>query len=460
MVVTMALAVAPALAAFPGRDGELAVVPLHGPGLMMVSANGAHHGVCGACGTVLLARWSPDGQAVALTLKSGGTSLIYGDGSCLDCSAFGGSRSAFTATPSLISTISGGNVTDYGTDGLRKQTVVTGHVTDAVWSAAGELAVVRSGRVLAGPPAHLRSLGRGNSPSWAPGGSRLALVRHGRVLVVGVNRRGVRRLAKGSSPAFSPNGKSVAFIGSNHRLSMVSAGGGRVRRVGHVQGGSVDWQPIRSHPPAACTAPPGSMTVATSSIGVITADSAAIPGYAETAPAYMGCLLSTGRERLLARYDFQSIDAASSAGDFVIAGNFAAFSEDDSDPHYGGSSEVVHVFDLVNGTQSNSLGGEQAGCPDYNGYDCNSDADQLVLNADGFTAVHTTVAQLGATGASGGQVTEQILAVDSTGTHVEDTVTQSVSGPLAALASLTDLQLSGDTLTWLHDGSPRSATLQ
>ncbi len=83
-----------------------------------------------------------------------------------------------------------------------------------------------------------------------------------------------------------------------------------------------------------------------------------------------------------------------------------------------------------------------------------------LLNSEGFTAVHTSVTQLATTIASAAQVTEQILAVDSTGMHVEDTVTESESGYNLPPPHLTDLQLTGDTLTWLHDGSPRTATLQ
>jgi hypothetical protein len=87
-------------------------------------------------------------------------------------------------------------------------------------------------------------------------------------------------------------------------------------------------------------------------------------------------------------------------------------------------------------------------------YDCSSAADQLVLNAQGFTAVHTTVVQYGASTA-----TEQIQAADTTGVHVEDgaSIAHPLDGPPAPL--LTGLQLSGNTLSWEHAGTPESAQL-
>lgn len=466
------LAAAPALGAFPGRNGMLAVTPLHGAGLLLTNSRGAdQHRICpqsGTCPVAMTPRWSPDGQAITFSSPDNqGVSIVYDDGSCLDCQQFGvstltssgASAPAFTSTPGLLSAVFGGNVIDYGSDGLQKLTVLSGHVSDAVWSAQGELAAVRSERVLAGRPGHLHSLGRGTSPSWAPGGARLALVRRGWVTVVRLGHHSDRRLAKGSAPAFSPDGRWIAFIGRGSRLSVVASDGGHVHRVGDIQGRYVDWQPVIANHPS-CTAPPGSTIVASSATGIVTSDSGPTPAYLGnfSALGYMGCLFSTGRERLLTRYDFQSIDGLTSASGFVTIGNLVALLENWTDDHYGGSSETVRVFDLSSGAQSQSLGGQQASCADYDGYGCYSQAGQLVMNADGFTAVHTTVSQLGAIGASGASTTEQIVAVDSTGAHVEDTITLPESGPPPAM--LTDLQLSGDTLTWLHDGSSRTTTLQ
>ncbi len=50
---------------------------------------------------------------------------------------------------------------------------------------------------------------------------------------------------------------------------------------------------------------------------------------------------------------------------------------------------------------------------------------------------------------------EEIVASDHTGVHTLDTVTRSPTEPPA----LTDLTINGDTLTWSHNGAPKSAQL-
>lgn len=52
---------------------------------------------------------------------------------------------------------------------------------------------------------------------------------------------------------------------------------------------------------------------------------------------------------------------------------------------------------------------------------------------------------------------EQIVANDSTGVHILDSIP--TPGPDPAPPLLSQLALSGDTLTWSHAGSPRSAQL-
>ena len=94
----------------------------------------------------------------------------------------------------------------------------------------------------------------------------------------------------------------------------------------------------------------------------------------------------------------------------VAAGDYAGLVEDNQDPHYGGTTEIVRVFDLRTGAQDTRLGGEENGCPDYD-YDWCSTADGLVLGADGFSAVHTTSPST----TPPTPLTEHILAADSTG---------------------------------------------
>ena len=50
--------------------------------------------------------------------------------------------------------------------------------------------------------------------------------------------------------------------------------------------------------------------------------------------------------RLLERFDSQSEDSTSVVSSAAIAGNYAALTRPDEDPHYGGSSYAVDVFDL------------------------------------------------------------------------------------------------------------------
>ncbi len=251
---------------------------------------------------------------------------------------------------------------------------------------------------------------------------------------------------------------SIAFIAAGHRLSVVPARGGRVRRVGHVLGRSVDWQPIPAKPPAACIAPPGSTTAAATSTAIVTRDTIPVPPSGFPDSAYMGCLLSTGRERLLENYDLQDYDSTTTAGDVVAAGDYAGWVEDNQDPHYGGSAEIVRVFDLRTGAQDTRLDGEGNGCPDYE-YTCASTADGLVLGADGFSAVHTTVTQFGTPNQTSEERTEQILAADSTGVHILDSTSNQYAINQTPPPLLTGLTLSGDALTWEHAGTPQSAQL-
>ncbi len=79
--------------------------------------------------------------------------------------------------------------------------------------------------------------------------------------------------------------------------------------------------------------------------------------------------------------------------------------------------------------------------------------DNLVINTQGFTAVHTGIND-NCGNAPTTPCEEAIQVSDSTGPHTVDTATSSTGKPV-----LTNLALSGDTLTWQHAGVPESAQL-
>lgn len=450
VVMAFGVLASSASAAFPGGDGLLVVQPFAGRGLLLVDSHtGLVRRICPdgfQCDFARMPRWSPDGRALAFAAFASasngriypeGISLIYPDGSCLACSLPAGSSSpAFTSDPALVSAVAGGSLLEAGIDGVHKATIVRGGVSDAVWSARGDLAIVRSGRVWAGHAGHLRLVGRGDSPSWSPDGSRLALVRKGWILIFQRRTRFIRPLIRGTAPAWSPDGRSIAFIDAGHRLSVVAAAGGRPRRVGNVRGKSVDWQPLPRRPVAGCATPPGSEVLVSSPTAIVTVDRVGGP------PVYLGCLHADGRERFLGFGGDE--DQAS------LAGNYAALANYSYDQHYGGSSSTVAVFDLRSGAET-PLGGEIASC-DFGDITCGSSLDQLVLNADGLSAAHTAVIT---PDYCPNCTVEEIVASDHTGVHTLDTVTRSPTEPPA----LTDLTINGDTLTWSHNGAPKSAQL-
>ncbi len=111
-------------------------------------------------------------------------------------------------------------------------------------------------------------------------------------------------------------------------------------------------------------------------------------------------------------------------------------------------------FDLGTGLIDHKLGGEQIGCPDYGG-SCGSSPEDVVIDANGFTAAHTTTTDYG----TQADQTEAILAGDSSGVHILDTVSSQHPITQQGPALLTGLQLSGSSLTWDHAGTPESADL-
>jgi hypothetical protein len=307
-------------AAFPGRNGLLAVQPLKGSGVVLVNASGSglRRVLCRTQSgstppaffnftCVLSGRpaWSRDGRTLVISAPTGGVfsgslfNMIYSDGSCLDCGTddFYGLAAAgapaFTGDPTLFTAVMSplfpgasplgpaAGLAEFSIDGLLRmsQPLVSGAVSDPAWSSGGELAVVRGGWIWVGRPGKLRRLTPGTAPSWSPGGKQIVFERKGWVLIVRVRGGSARRLVQGTAPAWSPDYRWIAFFGKSHRLNVIPAGGGRARHVGGVTGSTVDWQPLPVRPPAPCLSPTGSRVIANGDTGVVSVDSGVAPGH-------------------------------------------------------------------------------------------------------------------------------------------------------------------------------------
>lgn len=456
-------------AAFPGRDGWLAVQPLKGSGIVLTKASGrGERRVCAepVSGARLCSltqpQWSPDGRVLVIHeiervsgfQRTPFDVVVYPDGSCLACqsspSALGADAS-FTSNPTLFTTGDRGGLTEYSVDGLPRRALITGAVSDPVWSSRGELAVVRGGWIWVGRPGKLHRIARGRAPSWSPDGSQIVFVRRGWLMIVQLRGRSLRRLVRGMAPAWSPDGTWIAFFGNRHRLSVVRASGGRVRRVGNVTGRTVDWQPLPAKPRLPCLLPPGSMVMASSDSAIVSIDRVnEAPREGLSAWAVMGCVRTDGRERLLGsallgRSNYESEVGAEAA----VAGRYAALVYVAFGAKYDLSAgSDVALFDLQTGAEIRNRGGEMVGCSEVS---TACAIDRLVLGSDAVSAVHTTVRDSGCT-----CTVEQIQSSDRTGVHTLDSVTEADGSPPA----LTNLTLTGDTLAWQHNGTPRSAHLQ
>ena len=102
--------------------------------------------------------------------------------------------------------------------------------------------------------------------------------------------------------------------------------------------------------------------MARSAAAVITdAGGVAVPFQGFGPTAYLGCIIGDGRERLLARDDFQSEDTETGATQAAVAAPYGALATFATDLHYGGSSEAVTVYDLRTGTVPADRGGETVG---------------------------------------------------------------------------------------------------
>lgn len=458
--LSLMLGAGPSLAAFPGKNGELVVQPVGGNGLLMVAPDGGQaRRICSdvACGRAVHPAWSADGQELVYATPKGLVRVVYADGTCLNCGVFGDFRTpAFTAAGDILASDRRG-VERFGVDGLDFGPVLAGAASGAVSAVTGRLAFVgRShGRnevfVTDSSGGHVSQLTRSGagSPSWAPDGSKLAVVHSGVVELIDLRGRVLKRLARGGAPAFSPDGRWIAYVAGSGQIVLVPVGGGSPRPVGNVHGKAVDWQPVPNQPPSPCVAPAGSTVVVSSADAVLTSRTRG------GITAYMTCLRSTDRLRYLGAPSPPDPNASQSLfsylGGFALAGDYLAYLSYEGEQYHGTVIGQSGEIELTNLLSDSTVAISDVDVPDtfYPWADPNSTI-RIVLTAQPLLAWELTAPS----GDAQGGVEETISAHDSQGTHLLDSETVTASSGLA------DLAITGDQVTWTHDGEPRSATLQ
>jgi len=135
--------------------------------------------------------WAPSGKRLTFS-RDGHVWTVRADGLDLRRLAIG-QHPAWSPDGARIAYDRDGEIYSARWFGGDVRHLVTG--TDAAYSAAGRLAYVSDGEVIAGT----RTIGQGANPTWSPSGKQVAYDRDGKIYVDG------RALGNGSQPAWRPH---------------------------------------------------------------------------------------------------------------------------------------------------------------------------------------------------------------------------------------------------------------